>query len=912
MPLKDSLARVMRAGALLIGAVTLFGGAVKIGLLTSFSPGAPHTPPLLAGSILLLALALPADPLPASFRRAFGAAGTVLGASGFVWPGNSLHPLAATGLVLIGAAVVLGVRGRRGVIRDGAAVAAIVMGLLALEGYILQVLPFYQLAWGTAIPIPVAAAVVVLGVALFAGEPESSLMRLVSAQSTGGVVVRRLLIVPFVLPLATGTVRLLAVKSGVYPASMGVWTFSMANILVFTFLIWWVGNLLDRIDRQRVSAQDALRQANELLEERVRERTGQLAASEAGYRTLAEAVPQIVWTATAEGGIEYVNQRWYEYSGFDVDQTMGTGWQAAVHSEDRQHCVEQWQQAAEAMTAFSMEFRLRRADGNYRWHQARAVPLPDDRREPLWLGTCTDIHEQKLLTDALTESESNFRLLFAQNPQPMWVFDGTSLQFLEVNEAAIAHYGYSREEFLAMSVLDIRPEEEIPRFLEVFRNHPPALRDAGLWIHRRKDGRILHVQVNAHSVQLSGRDSVLTLITDVTERRVLEEQLRQSQKMEAVGRLAGGIAHDFNNLLTVIAGYSSLLVDKMNPADEHRVFVQEILLSSQRAAALTQQLLAFSRRQVLQPQQLDLNVVVERSRKLLERLIGEDVRLTYSLRKDLWPVHADPGQIEQVIMNLAVNARDAMPHGGILSIETSHTVLGDEYSLEHVDVKPGSYVVLAVTDNGHGMDAETRSRVFEPFFTTKDQGKGTGLGLSMVYGIVKQSGGNVWVYSEPGHGTTFRVYLPKSAALAGAGPEAEAVTPLRGRVSGSILLVEDEQGVRRLAARMLEERGYTVLTAQSGKEALQLCAERDRIDLLLSDLVLPDTDGLNLASLIAEKYPGIRVVFMSGYTEHAALQRGAFAPGALFLQKPFTPAALENKIQEAMGGQSSKADNAGG
>jgi signal transduction histidine kinase len=385
---------------------------------------------------------------------------------------------------------------------------------------------------------------------------------------------------------------------------------------------------------------------------------------------------------------------------------------------------------------------------------------------------------------------------------------------------------------------------------------------------------------------------------EVTKREEVEEQLRQSQKMEAIGRLAGGIAHDFNNLLTVISGYSDLMLGLMGQQHEYREHLEQIFNASERAASLTRQLLAFSRKQVLQPAVLNLNSVVAQMDKLLRRLIGEDIDLVTRLHSGLDAVTFDPGQIEQIVMNLAVNARDAMPQGGKLTIETANVELDASYAQAHTSAQPGPHVMIAVTDTGTGMDAETKARIFEPFFTTKEKGKGTGLGLATVYGIVKQSGGNIWVYSEPGHGTTFKIYLPRAEAAADP-KECRTTTEPQVPQAATILMVEDEEAVRTLLRRVLEGAGYTVLAAADAEEALKLCQQhREQLQLLLTDVVLPKSGGPQLAAQIEALCPGLKVAFMSGYTDNAMVHRGLLDAGAAFIEKPIAPKLLLEKIRE--------------
>ena len=370
--------------------------------------------------------------------------------------------------------------------------------------------------------------------------------------------------------------------------------------------------------------------------------------------------------------------------------------------------------------------------------------------------------------------------------------------------------------------------------------------------------------------------------------------------MEAVGRLAGGVAHDFNNMLTVILGYDEILREHVRSDSVALEYADEILRASERATGLTSQLLAFSRRQVSVPRIVDLNLVVQNVDKMLRRVIGEDVELETRLRTDPARVNMDPSHIDQIILNLAVNARDAMPQGGKLTLETAILEIGEEYASGHIGLAAGPWVMLAVSDTGVGMDAATQERIFEPFFTTKRKGKGTGLGLSIVYGIVKQSGGEVLVYSEPGHGTVFKIYLP--AASGENAPPAVAPNEAEGPASATILLVEDEEQVRDLTRTMLERRGYRILAAATPEEALRIAGETgQKIDLLLTDIVMPLKYGTDLAAEVSAIRPEIRVLFMSGYTDNAVVNQGLLSPGTTFIQKPFSSRELERKVREALG-----------
>jgi PAS domain S-box-containing protein len=395
-------------------------------------------------------------------------------------------------------------------------------------------------------------------------------------------------------------------------------------------------------------------------------------------------------------------------------------------------------------------------------------------------------------------------------------------------------------------------------------------------------------------------DLLIGVGVDVTERRVLEEQFRQAQKMEAVGRLAGGVAHDFNNILTAIIGYSDLLLRSASLSEEDRRDLAEIRDAADRAARLTKQLLTFSRKQVVQIQPVNLNDLVQGMEPMLKRLLGEDVTLTTALAPDLAAVEADPGQLEQVIMNLAVNARDAMPDGGQLTIETRNVELDAEYAATHANVVPGRYVLLAVSDTGHGMDESVRAHLFEPFFTTKPRGQGTGLGLATVHGIVHQSGGHIWAYSEVGYGTTMKVYLPRGGQEA-APLEREADASAWPRGTETILVVEDDAGVRKLVISTLAACGYQVLVASTGSAAVELAHNHaGAIHLLVTDVVMPEMNGRAIAQALAAGRPGLPVLYMSGYPDEAMMRHGVLEPGIELIQKPFTPGALARRVREVL------------
>jgi two-component system cell cycle sensor histidine kinase/response regulator CckA len=624
-------------------------------------------------------------------------------------------------------------------------------------------------------------------------------------------------------------------------------------------------------------------------------------------------------------------------------------------------------------------------------------------------------------------ASAGFRVLFAANPLPMWVYDLETLEFLEVNDAATAKYGYSRDEFLGMRLTDIRPPEDVPALLDNVARQRTTLQQSGQWRHRLRNGDLIDVEIISHTLRFARRPAALVVAQDVTGRlrgerelvasearkaglltaaldaivaidhhglitdfnpaaestfgyrqadvlgrplaetiippalrdrhraafarylrteqptilgsrleltalhadghefpveltvyrvpidgppvfgafirdltraRHLEAQLLQAQKMESIGRLAGGIAHDFNNLLTAITGYAQLALEDAQLPAEASDALRQIAAAGDRASELTGQLLAFSRRQVMQPVSLHLGTKVEEIAPMLRRLLGEDVELVTRIAAQLGNVLVDPGQLTQVMLNLAINSRDAMPAGGTLTIEASNVELDADYAAGHAEVAPGRYVMLSVSDTGMGMDEATQAHLFEPFFTTKEAGKGTGLGLATVYGIVRQSGGHIWVYSEPDHGTVFKIYLPRVDAEADASAARPAQPASTNRGTETVLVVEDDPAVRRLVQIVLEGRGYRVIAAANAAEGLAQVTERgEPIHLLITDIVMPGMNGVELARRATELVPGLKVLFASGYTENTIVHHGMLDPGVPFLQKPFAPSQLAERVR---------------
>ncbi|MGA2606893.1 MAG: PAS domain S-box protein [Terriglobia bacterium] len=626
-------------------------------------------------------------------------------------------------------------------------------------------------------------------------------------------------------------------------------------------------------------------------------------ASERRLRELVQSIDAIVWEAEAKTHqFTFVSQRAEQILGYPVGQWLSQAdfWEQHLHPLDREQAVGARRQAIAEGRDHSLEYRVLAADGRQVWLHDTIHVVLDAKGRPIQLrGVAIDSTkgklaeaERMLLMTAIEQSADGIVITDAQG----------TIQY--VNPAFSRVSGYSREEALGKN----------PRILKsgmhdeaYYRKLWTTILGGEIWqdeiTNRRNDGSLYPEQMTITPVrdQRGEITHFIAIKTEVTERKRLEQQLRQAQKMEAVGRLAGGVAHDFNNLLTIISGYGGLLLEHPGTIEPLRGYVNEIKNASGRAASLTRQLLAFSRQQVLAPRVLGLNAVVANIENMLKRLIGEDIDLVTILGESLWPVKADPGQLEQVLLNLAVNARDAMPNGGVLTIETANVEMDSTSAQSHIPLLPGPYVLLAFNDTGIGMDAETQARIFDPFFTTKEKGKGTGLGLATVYGIVKQSGGYIWVYSEVGKGTTFKIYLPRTEdEVDESGPGQSGFKAQQG--TETLLLVEDEEAVRALVRNILKQKGYRVLEASRGDEALELAEQYwGPIDLLVTDVVMPQMSGRELARRLADLHPQIKVLYISGYADNAVWYQGGLNSGGAFLQKPFSPEALAHKVREALG-----------
>ncbi|MEP6788969.1 MAG: PAS domain S-box protein, partial [Acidobacteriota bacterium] len=635
--------------------------------------------------------------------------------------------------------------------------------------------------------------------------------------------------------------------------------------------------------------------------------TEALRESNEKFHQLADNINDVFWIRSADmKKIHYISPGYMRIWGRppEIDHPNSRNWLSYVVPEDRERVENVFAALTGESSNTEVDYRIVRPDGEIRWIRSRGFQVRDPEGKLFRLaGIVTDITERKLVEEAMRENEERFSGAFEYAPIGVALVSPEG-RWLKVNRAICDLFGYSEAELLETSFQAISYPEDLEADLDsmqrLLRGEIPSDQIEKRYIH--KNGQLVSTLLNVSLVRDAAGEAkyFISQIQDLTGRKELEDLLRQSQKMEAVGVLAGGIAHDFNNLLTAINGYSDLTLKKMPAYDPLRHNIQEVKNAGMRAAELTGQLLAFSRKQVLRAIVINLNTVVSNIENMLRRIIKENVELRVILDPELGNVKADPGQLEQVIMNLAVNARDAMPDGGTLTIQTQNVLLDETYVRQHVAVKPGRFVKMTVTDTGHGMDEVTRARSFEPFFTTKEVGKGTGLGLSTVHGIIKQSGGDILVYSEPGHGTTFKIYLPCVNEMV---HKVKWIGDQKKTYKGTetILLVEDEDIVRKFVRDILKENGYTVLEAASGSEALATCERNDGIiHLLFTDVIMPKMGGSELKDKIVKIRPDIKVLFMSGYTDDSIAHRGMLDAKTQFIEKPFAPDALELKIREVL------------
>jgi PAS domain S-box-containing protein len=1026
-------AQITAGISILVGLLVLLGWALNLSPLKEIAPGLVSMKSttalgfLLAGVSLWLSSREPVEGRNRRIARSCAAMVTMVGLLTcteylFSWnlgidqllfkdPGTGLivgppgrmSPITALNFLLLGTALFLIDLRRARWMVDALTCAAVLFSAMVLAGYLYGVPVLYAVWTYIAVALHTAVVFALLCAGILCARPDRGLMRVITSDTAGGIMARRLIPAALVVPPMLGWFRLWGERAGLYGTSFGLAIFAISNVVVFVTLILWNARTLFGMDADRKGALEALRTNEEHLRLVVDHSPAGIAMldrdmmylvasprwmkdyglgdrsvvgrshyevfpeisdqwKEIHRRCLAGAVERneedsfpradgtldwVRWEirpwhdrrakiggiiifseliterkraeerfqATFEQaavGIAHVapdgrwllvNQRLCDILGYTKEELLAKTLQDLTHPDDLQTALDHIRQILEGtIQTYSLEKRFFKKDQSIVWISlTRSLVRIPSGTPDYFITVIEDISRRKKAEEALKATEARLSSLSDANLIGILVADLQG-QILDANAAFLKMIGYSKEEMASGKVpwAEMTPPEYRP-FREQALSQLKATGVATPWEREyiRKDGSRVFALVGGSMIKGSA-DTCVAFVLDLSERKRLEEQLRQSQRMEVVGRLAGGVAHDFNNLLTPIMGYSEIILSRLAENDPLREDLEEIRRSGARAAALTRQLLAFSRKQVLQPKVLDLNGLISDAAKLLRRLIGEDVTLHLSLEPASGRVKVDPGQLEQVLMNLAVNARDAMPRGGRLTIETANVQLDQGYASKHADVIPGPYVLVAVSDTGTGMDKETMSRLFEPFFTTKEKGKGTGLGLATVHGIIKQSKGHIWVYSEPGRGTTFKVYLPEEMDEI----SVEAATPsvqTTDRGTETILLVEDEEGLRGFAAKLLRLKGYTVLEARNGESALLISKNHaGAIDLVLTDVVMPGISGREVAKQLLASRPRMRVIYMSGYTENAIVHHGVLDAGTNLLEKPFTPDSLARKIRAVL------------
>jgi len=627
-----------------------------------------------------------------------------------------------------------------------------------------------------------------------------------------------------------------------------------------------------------------------------------LAQSESRFRTVVEAMPDIVYRWSDKRGGIYYSPRVVEILGYTPDELYAQPllWRNAIHAGDDDVIAD----AVAKFTAgepYDIVYRLTDRDGKLHWIHDRAISLTREGDEIVIEGIAADITTRREAEEVLRQSEEKFFKVFSTSPDALSLTRLTDGLMLEVNPTFVSFTGYGKEELVGKTTVeaglwvDPTVRDQVTR--EIAEHGEVVNLEVSF---RRKDGSTFPTLFSARPIDVFGQSCLLVTARDISDRKLLEEKLRQSLKMESIGRLAGGVAHDFNNKLTVILAYSEMALLEVPREQRLWRYLSEVFKAAEHSRDLTAQLLAFSRQQVISPKEMDLNAFIRDTQRTLPRLIGEDVVVTYLLDPELWRVRIDPTQLDQIVMNLSINARDAMPAGGSLHISTANIGIDEEYCQEQLDAKPGQYVRLTFSDTGYGMDKKTLKHIFEPFFTTKEVGKGTGLGLATVYGIITQNGGFIEVESTPGRGTVFHIYLPRHMAPPSE-PAVESAPPVHLPGSGSVLLVEDDETVRGMTREMLERVGYRVESPRTPQEAIELSRDEGKeFDLILSDVIMPGMSGKDMADEVRRIRPGIKVVFMSGYTYDAISSRGLAQEGMHLIHKPFDIGTLTTAVRKAL------------
>ncbi|MFO7752194.1 MAG: PAS domain S-box protein [Desulfobacteraceae bacterium] len=893
------------------------------------------------------------------------------------------------------------------------------ISFLSILGYLYGIQSLYRLSDYTSMALSTAVSFLILSIAVFLSCSENRWLKLISGDTMGGTLARRLLPIIMILIPLLFWLRLLGEKAGYYNAEFGISLMVLASILILSRIILWSADSLHTTEVKRREIENVLKEnesryrnlfmsspdaifvnkQNEIIlannacqklfgvkssrdligkspsnlfhpdfhpviekriqrvldhhestppiEEQITRFDGgivdvevvaapfqfkgeslvhvilhdisrrkkaesELKANREQWKFLASSSPSVIYTAILNQHftLTFVTPNITAQVGYKPDEFYQDPqfWSNHLHPEDAPGVLSDISRIKEDEKQIH-EYRFLHKDGTYQWirDEMKLIDSSDSKTgASRIIGSWLNISDRKDAEEKLAASEQRYRTLFNGTAEGILVADSQTRELLYANPAICKMLGYTEHELCRVKVGNILPEEHEDELLELFERHAKGekSREIGLPL-LHKDGALVQMDVNSTPIEMDGKSCLAGFFTDrservrlETEKEDLEAQLQQVRRLEAVGRLAGGVAHDFNNLLTGIKGFSGFALDEAEPGTQLHEDLNEVISLADRAGSLIQQLLAFSRKQALSMEDIDINKLVSEHLKMLERLLGEDIDIRFNESEKPGIVKADPSQMSQVLMNMALNARDAMPDGGKLTIESADVDLKREYTDLHKEARQGPHVMIAVSDNGVGMDENTRSHIFDPFFTTKSQGEGTGLGLSTVYGIIKQHGGNVWVYSEPGRGTTFRIYLPRITSESKPAPKKEDI--VQGGTE-TILLVEDEEAVCNVMSRHLESFGYNVICASNPEEARKHAKTYVKeIDLLLSDVVMPGGSGLELYKSLSEEIADFKVLFMSGYTDSAIVHQGILKEGVAFLEKPVERNILAAKVREVL------------
>jgi PAS domain S-box-containing protein len=798
---------------------------------------------------------------------------------------NHMAPNAALNFFLLGGGLLLADR-KKPLAYLVAEILVIVVGfgsLLALLSYAYGTQSFYRL--GPFIPMSLVTAIgfSALVAAFLLSHTDGGMLAIFAGKSAGGKMARHLMPAVILLPVLFGWLELQGERAGIFNSALGNAMFAMAYILFFTLLVSWSAQELFRAELERKKAREELRE------------------SEIRFRSFFEQAAVGFAQVALDGRFLLFNQRYLDIVGRTREELQDCTFQEITHPDDLDDSLKQIARLrAREIQTYSVKKRYLRKDGAVVWANVTVSMMSKDSGQARHLiAVIQDITESKRTDDSVRGLAA-----IVENSNDAIISKTLDGIITSWNPAAEKMFGYTAAEIIGQPLQVMIPPDHAGEEAEILAGLTRGELVQRLETVRiRKDGRRLDVSVSISAIKDSSGHVVGTskIVRDITDRKRFEAQLLQSQKLETVGKLAGGIAHEFNSLLTAIIGQSELLFNDLAPGNPLRKNATEITHAAGQAAILTRQLLAYGRKQILQPKTLDLNSVLAGMESALRHLLGpdRDVRLVPGV--GLKAVKADAGQIDEVIMNLAMNALDAMPAGGKLTLETANVTLDHDYASHFPELKAGEYVMLAITDTGVGMSEQVKARVFEPFFTTKAVGQGIGLGLATCYGIIKQSGGHIGVYSELGRGTTVKIYLPQIHERTKISlPRLDSPDLPRG--TESVLLVEDNAVLREMATTLLRRLGYTVFTAVNGVDALSVKQqpETGRIDLLCTDVVMPDMDGIVLAEQVRELYPPTKILFTSAYTENAVAHQGVLNEGAALLQKPFTPGALAHKLRELL------------